>query len=260
MQGGSRTRFISPLREWVSRTALRLYTATVLIAILPVGLFFYYTARLLREQAERRALQTNMQMAQLSARFLEDHFSQNKNFLQSYATDPRFRQDWERRDLKSIQFEMDRAHALQPDIAHVSTYTLDGTMNTTAPFDPKVIGQNFAFRDWYKGAMRTHAPYVSEVFRGRAGQQELSVAVAALISDSRGNTVGIMTAGYSLRRISQWLNEVSSYGNCTISVVDQNGHLLAGPSIDVSRDPIDLGAYLPVHRVMRGASEAGLVR
>ena len=62
--------------------------------------------------------------------------------------------------------------------------------NRTAPMDPAVIGQNFAYRDWYKGVADGWKPYVSEVYRTRAAPQQLAVAVAVPVG-------GHITAGCS---------------------------------------------------------------
>lgn len=248
------------LREWFSQSALRLYAVSVLIAILPIGLFFHYTDRLVREQAEQQALDANMQMAHLAAIFLEDHFQQSKDFLRSYSTDPLFQQQWQRNDLKAIQADMDQAEELQPDASLVSTYTPDGTMTTISPLDPTVIGVNFAYRDWYKGVVRTRKPYVSEVYRALAGKRQLSVAVSVPVFDSHGNMVGIIAAAYPLTRINQWLAETKAYGNSSVSVVDQRGHLLASPAIDLYSEPVDLTAYEPVRHIAQQESGAGFFR
>lgn len=239
---------------------LRVYILSVLVALLPVALFSFYANRMVEEQAEVQAAAENLQMASLSAIFTEEHFRNAIEFLQAYATDPKFQEDWSRHDLKAIQSDMEHAADLQPEMELISTYTTDGTMNTIAPLDPSVIGRNYAWRDWYKGVVRHWAPYVSETYRITAEPHVLSVAVSVPIKDAGGHPVGIIAAAFSLRQIGQWLAEVRGYGPRTITVVDQQGHVLGSPHIDVLQPAVDLSDYEPVKRALGGERGAGYFR
>jgi PAS domain S-box-containing protein len=244
-------------REWTSHSALRLYVVLLLVTVLPVALFSLYADRVLARETEKQAVDESMKMAQLSAYFLQDHFRQSTALLQSYAIDPRFQQAWARRDLNAIQAEMEQVHALQPDFLLVSVYEADGTMRAIAPADKSLPGRKYAFRDWYQGVTRNWKPYVSEVYRPQAAPHALSVAVAVPIKDTSGKPIGIIAAAYSLERITMWL-KANVGGSRTISVVDQNGQLLAGPEIDVFSPPVDLSSYEPVRRVRHGETGSGV--
>jgi PAS domain S-box-containing protein len=246
--------------DWILRNPVRFYVVLVLLAVLPTALFSYYADRMLSRQTEEQALNESTQVASLSASFLEDHFRQKVTLLRSYATDPLFQKAWANRDMAEIARQMELARMLDPDSALVSVYELDGTMRAISPFDPEVVGQNFSYRDWYRGVARHWTPYVSEVYRPRAKPQQLSVAVSIPIKDATGKPVGILAAAYNLQRISGWLRQVSGYGTRTISVVDQHGRLLAHPQIDVFKPPVDLTGYEPVQRLQASESGAGLFR
>src|SRR5512141_1402654 len=88
--------------QWISRSALRLYCAVLLLALLPVSLLSFYADRLLQQQAEREAQSENMQQAQLASLFLLDHFHQRAAMLQAYATDPDFLHAWEGHEYRAV--------------------------------------------------------------------------------------------------------------------------------------------------------------
>src|SRR5579872_5705487 len=117
-------------RKLFSRSPLRVYIGSLLVAILPLAAFFYYANRIVQRQSLQQAKQNNMQVAALSSLFIEDHFRQSIEFLQSYATDPKFQQEWAKQDLNAIQADMDHALELQPDMELISTYPPDGTLTT----------------------------------------------------------------------------------------------------------------------------------
>ena len=249
---------VKSLLQWTSRNPLRLYFAVLLLAILPVSLFSYYADRLLRRQAEEEAQNESKQQAQLASAFLLDHFHQRAAMLQAYATDPDFLRAWGASDFALAGQFMARAHALQPDAALVSAYDPDGTIRAIAPSDPAVIGENFAYRDWYRGVARDWRPYVSEVYRTRAQPQQLCVAVSVPVRDAGGKVTGIIAAAYSLQNITNWLHRVEQQGRRSILVVDQHGRLVAGADVDVFAPPVDLSGAEPVRRTLRGESGGGV--
>ena len=244
----------------MASSALRLYIAFVVITVLPIMVFSGYADHVLGGNAERYAQAENVQIAHISATLVEEHFRQNTTLLRSVAADRDFLLAWKKQDLKVIEDHLEEAQRLQPDSELVSSYSLDGTMNAIAPAAPTVIGQNFAYRDWYKGLLRGWQPYVSEVYRPRAAKQKLAVAISVPITDTDGHPIGIIAAAYSLEHISRWLRPTSAHGAQHISVVDQQGRLLAGPDIDVFKPAVELGSYEPVRDVMMGSSGTGLFR
>src|SRR5215470_13184360 len=106
-------RSLLALRDWVTRTPTRFYFVFVVLAALPVALFFIYADSALRQETTERAFAEDHQVAQLAASFLEDHFGQQEALLQAYATDPSFKAAWSERDMLEIEGDMAKAHGLQ---------------------------------------------------------------------------------------------------------------------------------------------------
>ena len=249
-------------RNWlantIARSPLRLHFVVTLLALIPILIFSIFTDRLMEQNAERASQAENAQIARLSATLVGEHFLQHATLLESLTRDPEFMAAWQKKDLKEIAAHLSEIHALQPDSALASTYLPDGTMNAIAPLDPSVIGENFSYRDWYKGVTRYWQPYVSEVYRPRASPQGLAVAIAVPIKDRDGKPIGIIAAAYSVERITSWLTLQSERGVRRIQIVDQNGRLVAGPGIDPYQPPVELGSYPPVRKLMTSESGSGL--
>ena len=248
-------------QNWVSQSGMRLYLLFVLLPLLPIVLFTYATDVILEKRIEDQSLTESKQLANLSALLVEEHFRQNANLLQSMADEPDFREAWMHRNENKyrdmIYLHMQLSHAIQPDSALVSAYETDGTMRSIAPVDPAVMNSNFAYRDWYKGVVEHWRPYISEVYRTKAAPQQLAIAVAVPIKDKNGVPIGIIAAAYSLERVTGWLREVNEYGTRNITVVDQKGHQLAGPGINVYSDPVDMNDFEPVRLAIKGNAGQG---
>ena len=113
---------------------------------------------------------------------------------------------------------------------------LQGDNVAIAPPLPDLIGQNFAFRDWFKGAQQTGKPYVSSAYRSVAPGNPLVVGVSTPVF--RGNTrVGYLTILGQLEQVRAVAEGARQDDGVVIAVTDQSGQPLT--------------AALPVDRAWR---------
>ena len=80
-------------------------------------------------------------------------------------------------------------------------------MRVITPSD-SIVGQNFAYRDWYRGVSANWLPYVSEVYRTAATRNLLVVAISVPIRDEQGKPVGILMAPYALDQLAHKFNDL----------------------------------------------------
>jgi diguanylate cyclase (GGDEF)-like protein/PAS domain S-box-containing protein len=104
---------------------------------------------------------------------------------------------------------------------------ISGRIVALHPSQPALIGQDFAFRDWFKGVTRTGKPYVSEAYRTAATGHPLVVAVAAPVRGVSGRLgyVAVLWQLDSVRALSQGAR---ADDGVTITVTDQQGQPLTG--------------------------------
>jgi len=171
----------SNLRDWVSRTPVRLYAAILLLTLVGLTLLSLRTDKLLREEVEKKELKESLEKASMAGYFLSEHFQQTIALLQSVVQSESFQRAWKTRDSKALAKQMEQALSLQSDFALISVYDVDGTMRAVDPQNSDLIGANYAYRDWYQGVTRTWSPYVSEVYRTTAASRQLVIAVAVPI-------------------------------------------------------------------------------
>src|SRR5580704_54680 len=240
---------------WVSKGRWRLHLLFLLLLIVPIALFAYSMGDVLKRQAETQAAAEGTQIARVSAAMVEDHFRQSVAFLDSIAARRTFSQAWIDKDLDLVAWHLRSAKSSRPDFSFVGLYVLDGKMRVIYPPQTALLGQSFAYRDWYKGMTQRHEPYISEVYQSSVPPHELVVAIAVPVTDAQGKPIGILMGADALDTIRQRLG-TKLEGGWTILLVDQNGHTAARRDDD-PQVPVDLSPYEPVHRVLSGQSGSG---
>ena len=79
----------------------------------------------------------------------------------------------------------------RPDIGSAAAFDRDGVMLARYP-DDVVVGQSFADRDYFRGAVTTDRPYVSEAFLSRAQDSPALVALAMVVRGDSGAVTGVV--------------------------------------------------------------------
>lgn len=115
-------------------------------------------------------------------------------------------------------------------------------------------GQNFAFRDWYSGVMKTGKPYLSEVYKRSIQPQYNVVAMAFPIVDEQNLLKGILVLQIRLDNFLTWINDLGTGMEGTIYVVDQAGQIVAHPGIDSQSAIANYSEVPSVANLMKGKS------
>jgi len=245
------------LGDWISRSRWRAYGVFVLLMLVPIALFAYSIGQVLRHRAENQAVTESTQLARLSAALVEQHFSQSSAFLESIAGRPALQRAWREGDLDFVEKQMAGANAIRPDFSFVSAFDLAGNMVAIYPPQPKLLHQNFAFRDWYKGVTGSGKPYVSEVYKTAVAPYQLVMAIAVPLKDETGKPVGIVMAPFSAEAINRVMMEAKPADGWAISLIDQHGQVAARPDLDIFSPPGVLSDYQPIPQVSSGQSGHG---
>lgn len=116
------------------------------------------------------------------------------------------------------------------EIFSSSFYDAAGTLLALEPAAPGVVGENFAFRDWYVGARASLRPYVSEPFQLMTPEAPWAVAVAMAIRDQASRRpVGYVVATFVLSGLQSDLASVLGHHGVSATLVDQRNATLAAP-------------------------------
>ena len=177
-----------------------------------------------------------------------------------------------------IAYNLRQLRDSRTGIAVVFLADAGGRLVDVVPSTPSSVGDDFSFRDWYRGVTETRRPYVSEAYVTAARGNARVVAAAALVrgpsAGGEARELGILVAAYDLDYIQSFVDRFADGQGVRLTVTDQAGVLVAAPGtsqrlVSVRDDPLvaaalrgesgvvtrdgvggrELAAYVPVPRL-----------
>ncbi len=129
------------------------------------------------------------------------------------------------------------AFGAHPDISLYFVCDPSGKMIINYPTSPATIGQNFSFRDYFQGALKSTSPFTSSG-RISATTHTHVISVATRIINDQGKTVGVMVVNLSLDKFTSRLYTVqqrlASSSEVGIWVIDHQGQPIATTEVVVA--------------------------
>ncbi len=143
------------------------------------------------------------------------------------------------------------------DLDYVFYAMPNGDIYFLEPFDSQtnLTQLNFAFRDWYHGAIDIGSTYVSEVYVS-ANEKHNVIGIAVPIYADRTNQTlsGIFVGALNLGTLQKSLAMISLGQNEYLLIVDHNGNVVADTrksesDTQIRKFTLDLSAYADSNRV-----------
>jgi signal transduction histidine kinase len=129
-----------------------------------------------------------------------------------------------------IADQLGQLDASEPIIAYSVMTDSTGRLFDIEPYDASVVGRDFSFRDWYRGAVATGKPYVSEAYQSAWGSHPLVVAIAVPVwsagTTSPRSRLGMLVMAIRLETLNALTADFSSAEGLSLTVTDQRGQIL----------------------------------
>jgi signal transduction histidine kinase len=228
----------------------------LLLFILPLMGGSYWMYWQSRREIESDELRSDLLRARTLSAIVAQDFRSAKNILTGVSEQASVQHQWQQRDMSSLKVHLQQALKLEPGFLFVGAFEVDGTLRAVAP-DDKIVGENFSYRDWYRGVTADWQPYVSEVYQTAVAPNLLVVAVAVPIRDPYGNPSGILMATYSLSQLAEKFKDLDEGATGEFYVIDQHGVLAASPDINPYGQPVLIPALMTAARALSGTEGSG---
>ncbi len=153
----------------------------------------------------------------------------------------------------------DREPLFGEDVQRLFILDTAGTLLAVEPPAPGVVGQNFAYRDYFMGVARNWTSYVSEPFEAAVQGNPAGVAVVTPLRDPDGRPIGVLGALVDLGKARGWLAPFrGAFPN--IYLLDQKGKIIVAEAGAQNGSALrDLSTNTTVSAMLAGSRVRGEV-
>jgi PAS domain S-box-containing protein len=226
----------------------RLYGTLVVCSALPLVLFLYAADHWLRKTYTDNLLQQIGPAADQAANALTEPLAKDTGELEAFAADPDLLDAWTHNDTRRLTAILRTAHALKRDVAFFAVHDTRGRLRARFPAASAPTELNSAPPDWFMRAMQTGKAYVSGVTPDPGKGPGITVAVSV----EPEHPIAVISATYRVSTLKNRMSAVAPSAMKWISVLDQNGVILAGAPLGSSGAALDLSSHPEVKQVLAG--------
>jgi PAS domain S-box-containing protein len=205
------------------------------LGLLPLALLIYYSISVSSATVRREVKARIRAATTVSAELVEQEMRGVATLVDSYAGRPLLIEaltptDGRPIDRGEIATHIKELRTARPGISVTFLADPAGKLIDIAPSTPSIVGQDFSFRDWYKGVTRTGRPYVSELYRSAAAGRPWVTAIAAPVTSESGKDLGILVAAYGANELKTFVERFERSQGVALTISDQNGVPVVDPS------------------------------
>ena len=205
---------------------VRFVSLVVLVALLAGGAVGWATINTSRDSLRQQVLHNNLAQADLAAQLTSNYLQAIQAHIQVFASRPDVRQAIFKNVPGEAQSALIQFTQIQTPINGAGIYDVKGIQLVYSSADAATIGQSFADRDWFQGALSTKQPYLGLPILARANNIPVET-YAVPILDDQGQLRAILGGGISLAEVSEAIANVDYGLNTRASLVDlRNGGLI----------------------------------
>lgn len=249
---------IDRLGRWFGGS--RVVAALLALGLASLGLLAYFSVTLGSTAVQRQAEARVSAASTISATYVQDKIEGLEGLVGLFSKRPELVAQLHdgvagHYELSPIQAQLSQLCGIEKEFGYCFLAEPGGKLVASSPPDPTLIGQDFSFRDWYRGATSTGHVYVSEAYVAAFADHPRVVAVAApihpLTSDSN-RILGIVVATVSLDQIEAFTTNFATAQGVTLTVTDPQATIIATPgtptgTLSHARSDVRVGRALAGH-------------
>ncbi len=223
-----------------------------ILAIIPISFAGFYSYQNTNQDMTESVLARRLDMSYLVATVLAEKLDRLVDVGVSLSTRVQFQRLVERKEWEGAIKFMESIPVTYSYIDRLVVTDSKGIIVADTPALPGVRGQDFSFRDWYQGVIRTGKPFISKIFKRRAEPQINIVAVAVPIKNREQALLGILMIQVKLESFFQWFRDAMPTPGSVIYIVDQSGQAVFHPQYTERGETAYLGNATAVQHALRG--------
>jgi signal transduction histidine kinase/ActR/RegA family two-component response regulator len=221
-------------RKRSAASLTRILGIYAIVALLPLGVLAFSTIRLASDAVTDEVSARLRSAASLSAAAIQREMGGLLDLVESFAGRPSLVEvlgDRSASDRDAIRFHLKDLHAARTGVGTAFLADPSGRLIDIVPPTPSIVGDDFSYRDWYRGVTGTGRPYLSEAYMSLARGRPLVVAATTLVRGSgraEAEPLAILVAAYDVDTVDTFVDGFAASQGITLTVTDQRGVLIAG--------------------------------
>ena len=207
----------------------RLIATIAAATLLPLAVLAFAAVRFsgaaLRAEVEAR-LRNN---STLTSVYVQQRMTGFLDLAESYALRPSLIEQLQARDRQALEQHLAQLQHTGSGVAVAFVVGLDGALLAISPVTPSLIGQNFSYRDYFRGVVATDGPYISEIYYSKAtGNPRVTViAVPIRVGGPGSRQLAILAIGYDTSHIGTFTRDFAQAQGVSVTITDQRGVVVA---------------------------------
>jgi PAS domain S-box-containing protein len=205
---------------------VKFFSFIVLVALLSGGIVGLVTVKNSRDYLRQQALNNNLNQAALAAAFASNYIQAIEAHAEVFATRPDITQAVFNGTAGQLQATLATFVQIQTPLNGVGIYDTNGIQLVFSLAGSTTVGQSFADRNWFQGAMNTGKPYLGTPILAKANNVPVET-YAVPILDDQGKIRAVLSAGISLQKLSAALVAIGFTTDTQAILIDlRNGGLI----------------------------------
>ncbi len=203
-----------------------------LAVFLPIVLLSVYAFQVASDSARASVQEENITTAESLAQFITQDIRQQVKLAHAVASIPGTVRAVEERDELAIRTRLKAIMVSSPQIHRAFITDADGVLWSEFPTAEGAYGSYFTDWNWFRSVKAKRKPNISGLYIRPQFPDEPVVALAVPILGGE-QFLGVLVFEYRVRPLSQWLENIRLGISGHMLLLDQNGSLLAHPTIPV---------------------------
>ena|GEM_PF-3279326 len=236
----------------------RVVAALLAMGLISLGLLAYFSVTLSSAAVERQAEARLSAASTISATYVQDKMEGLESLAGLFAERPELVKQLNdgtaaHYELSPIQAQLTQLCGIEHEFGYCFLADPSGKLIASSPMDATILGQDFSFRDWYRGATSTGHVYVSEAYVSAFADHPRVVAIAAPVhpvgAADPHQILGIVVATVSLNQIEAFTDTFAQAQGVTLTVTDPHATIIARPgtpsgTLSYARSDVRVGRAL----------------
>ncbi|AZT84843.1 sensor histidine kinase [Marinobacter sp. NP-4(2019)] len=205
----------------LSDVARRVTLGVLVFAALLFALLIFLIITFAHRSIEQELTRNNASMVGLVQQVVGEYFSSFADMGRLVSQRPDLIDAVRERDVERVRAHLRALVASHPDNSRAFIADAGGVLRYDYPVDASVLGQDFSYRDWYRGVSEDQRPYLSLIYQRAALDAPYVVALATPIR-SDGEILGYLVYQRTVQGLAAWISRYSPQPGA-IRMIDRQG-------------------------------------